>query len=305
MAFSLANVGGRAALVSGNSYYDLETLSNGELSSDPMAALHSLQALSDLSENLGAATPTGTVDSALLDAPVPRPGNVYAVGLNYRGHAEEASMAIPAVPMVFTKFSGCIVGPSADVNMRSDYCDFEAELVFVVGKGGSNIAAADGWKHVAGLTVGQDFSDRGVQLASAPPQFNLGKSFDTFGPTGPVLVSPDSLDDPASLALTCVINGEERQNDNTNDLIFDIPNLVAYLSEICTLHTGDMIFTGTPGGVGAVAGRFLKDGDQVITTIAGLGTLNNRCVRGADHSNASMVPEPLQTFIDKAKNLVG
>ena len=297
MSYILANVAGRAALVSGDYYYDLETVSGAELGSDPMAALHSLQALSDLTDQLGSATPAGALSGAQLDAPVPRPPSVYAVGLNYRGHAEESNMKIPPVPMVFTKYPSCITGPNANVELRSDYCDFEVELVIVIGKGGKNIAAADAWNHVAGVTVGQDFSDRATQFASAPPQFNLGKSFDTFGPTGPVLVSPDSLDNPDGLPLACTVNGELRQQDNTGDLIFDVPALVAYLSEICTLRTGDMVFTGTPSGVGAVEGRFLGDGDVVISTIEGIGTLHNRCVRVADHTNAAMLPEPLKSIL--------
>lgn len=301
MAFSLANIEGRAALVAGDNYYDLESVSNGTLGSDPMAALESLQTLSELSAGLADESPTGALADARLDAPVPRPPNVYAVGLNYRGHAEEAGMDIPPVPMVFTKYPACIVGPRTNVEMRSDFCDFEAELVVVVSQGGKNIAAADAWQHVAGLMVGQDFSDRAVQFASMPPQFNLGKSFDTFGPVGPVLVAPASLNDPASLALSCTVNGEPRQSDNTNDLIFDIPELIAYLSDICTLQTGDMIFTGTPSGVGAVEGRFLKDGDEVVTTIEGLGTLSNRCVRGADHAHVDLLPDRLKALLPEEK----
>ena len=290
MPFILANVDSRAALVAEDKFYDLETLSRGSIGADPMAALGALDALSELSSNLADKSETGRLSTARLGPPVPRPPNGFAVGLNYRNHALESGMDLPRFPLVFTKYSSCIAGPNDDIVMRSDYVDFEAELVVVIGHGGKDIAALDAWSHVAGLCVGQDISDRPTQFGAAPPQFSLGKSFDTFGPIGPVLVSPDSLDNPGSLKIECVVNNEVRQSDNTNDLIFDVPTLVSYLSEICTLQTGDIIFTGTPGGVGVAEGRFLEDGDVIRTTIEGLGTLVNRCVRGSDHSNADFLP---------------
>lgn len=301
MPFTLANVEGRAALVDGNRYHDLESLSGGALGSDPMAALEALDQLAELSVNLKNFRSTGTLDSVRLGPPVPRPPNGFAVGLNYRNHALESAMELPRVPLVFTKYSSCIVGPTDDVVMRSDYVDFEAELVVVIGPGGKDIPLENAWSHVAGLCVGQDISDRPAQFGAAPPQFNLGKSFDTFGPIGPVLVSPDSLETPGSLAIECTVNDEVRQSDNTGDLIFDVPTLVSYLSEYCTLQTGDVIFTGTPGGVGVVEGRFLKDGDVICTTIEGLGTLVNRCVRGSSHSNADHVPPNIQKRIAAAR----
>ena len=291
MAFKLANIEGNAALADGDNYYDLAALSSGKLTADPMAALDSLGQLAELNDNLSNATPSGLLSRANLCAPVPRPGNCYAIGLNYRNHAEEAGLAIPEVPMVFTKHTSCITGPRNNVEMRSDYVDYEAELVVVIGKEGKNIAREDAWEYVAGLCVGQDISDRPVQFAAAPPQFNLGKSFDTFGPIGPLLVSPAALPDPSSLEIECRVNGEVRQSDNTSDLIFDIPTIIGYLSEILTLKRGDLIFTGTPGGIGGTQGKYLKDGDVLTTSIQGLGTLENRCVRIADHSRASIVPD--------------
>lgn len=301
MSYRLANVEGRAALVLGEHYYDLEAVSSGSISSDPMAALCCASELSAISAGLAGVTPSGKLAEANLGAPVPRPPSVFAVGLNYRNHAAESNMPIPDVPMVFTKYSSCIVGPNCNIDMRSDYSDFEAELVVAIGEGGKNISVDDGWNHVAGLCVGQDFTDRAVQFASTPPQFNLGKSMDTFGPIGPMLVSPDALEDRSSLALECVINGEVRQKDNTDDLIFDVPTLVSYLSHLVTLQTGDLIFTGTPGGVGAVEGRFLQDGDVVTTTIDGLGSIVNKCVRGIDHPHANVVPAFFQSKIDEVR----
>ena len=282
MGFRLANVGGRGALVDGDHYYDLEDLADGALSPDPMAALTTPDLLAELASGLGDHQPAGLLTEAPLGPPVPRPRNSYGVGLNYRSHAEEASMEIPDVPLVFTKFPSCITGPFDEVRLRSDRCDYEGELVVVVGPGGADIDPADAWDHVVGLTVGQDVSDRHAQFMTQPPQFNLGKSFDTFGPIGPVVVSPDCSDDPDDLALTTHVNGEARQDDRTSNMVFPVADLVAFLSRITTLATGDIIFTGTPDGIGAAQGLFLADGDVITTTIDGSGTMTNACVRVAD-----------------------
>ena len=287
MSFKLANIEGRAALVDGENYYDLETISNGKFNNDTSNALTNLVGLSELSEDLSKSEPTGLLHDVKIDAPISAPKNCYAVGLNYRNHAEEAGMDIPSVPMVFTKHTTCLVGPNSTIEMRSDHVDYEAELVVVIGHPGKDILKDNAWNHVAGLCVGQDISDRTVQFSSKPPQFNLGKSFDTFGPMGPYLVSPDSLQNKESLQIECKVNQEVRQKDNTNDLIFDIPSIISYLSEIVTLNTGDVIFTGTPGGVGVMEGKFLKDGDVLRTSIEGLGTLKNDCKRISDHSGVN------------------
>ena len=282
MGFRLANVGGRGALVDGDHYYDLEELADGALSPDPMAALTFPDLLAELASGLGGRQPTGLLTGATLGPPVPRPRNSYGVGLNYRSHAEEASMEIPDVPLVFTKFPSCITGPFDEVRLRSDRCDYEGELVVVVGPGGADIDPADAWDHVVGLTIGQDVSDRQAQFMTQPPQFNLGKSFDTFGPIGPVVASPDCFDDPDDLTLTTHVNGEVRQDDRTSNMVFPVADLVAFLSRITTLATGDIIFTGTPDGIGAAQGLFLADGDVITTTIDGIGTMANACARVAD-----------------------
>ena len=287
MSFKLANIGGRAALVEGENYYDLETISNGDFDEDTTNALKNLEGLMALSSELSKATPSGILKDAKIDAPVSAPKNCYAVGLNYRNHAEEAGMDIPSSPMVFTKHTTCLVGPNANIEMRSDNVDYEAELVAVIGMPGKDISEDKAWDHVAGLCVGQDVSDRTVQFSSKPPQFNLGKSFDTFGPMGPYLVSPDGLKDKDSLDIECKVNEEIRQKDNTNDLIFSVPSIISYLSEIVTLNTGDVIFTGTPGGVGVMEGKFLKEGDIVTTSIEGIGTLKNVCKRISNHSGVN------------------
>lgn len=283
MPYSLANVAGRAALVSGGSWYDLESVSAGALGPDPMAVLDAPpERLATLTAELGDHEPGGAIDAAELGPPVPRPRNSFAIGLNYVAHAEEGAMEVPERPLVFTKFPSCLAGPSAEVELRSDAVDYEGELVAVIGPGGKDIEPSDAWDHVVGLMVGQDISDRVVQFASSPPHFDLGKSFDTFGPIGPVLVSPDSVD-RERLRIVTEVNGEVRQDGTTDQMVFDIPTLVSYLSRVTTLTTGDLIFTGTPDGIGVARGVFLADGDIVTTRIDGIGTLTNRCVRVDDH----------------------
>ncbi len=283
MGFRLANVGGRAALVRDDNYFDLEIVSEGSLGSDLMSALEHASQLSALSGALTPGAATGLVADVALGPPVPRPQKSFGIGLNYVDHAAEGEMEVPENPLVFTKFPSCIVGPTATVEMRSDGCDYEGELVVVIGPGGKDIDPTDAWDHVVGLTVGQDISDRPAQFSASPPHFDLGKSFDTFGPTGPTLVSLDEIPDHTEMQLTTMVNGEVRQDDSTASMVFDVPTLVSYLSRITSLVTGDLIFTGTPAGIGATQGKFLVDGDVITTTIEGIGTMTNRCVRVSDY----------------------
>lgn len=298
MGYKLGSFSGKAILIKDDNYYDIDTISNGDIASNSIEALSVTDKLNQLNEKLDNFEPTGNINNVKLDPPV-IPRNVFAVGLNYKKHAEESNMQIPSFPMVFTKHSTCISGPKSDIEMKSDMVDYEAELVCVIGKGGKDIKEKDAWNHVAGLCIGQDISDRPVQFHATPPQFNLGKSFDTFGPIGPYITSIDDLDDKESLALKCWVNDELRQETLTDDLIFDIPSLISYISEFITLNTGDLIFTGTPAGVGATQGKFLKDGDLLKTTIDGLGTLENTCIKIQNHSNTEFLPEFLKARIPK------
>ncbi len=282
MPFRLASVGGRAALVDGDHYHDLEALSGGTAAADPMAALADPAGLSRLAEGLGDADPTGALADVELGPPVPRPRNCYGVGLNYAQHAAESGAALPADPLVFTKFPSCIVGPTSEVRLRSDGVDYEGELVVVIGEPGHDIEPGRAWDHVVGLTVGQDISDRPTQFMTPPTHFDLGKSFDTFGPIGPWVVSTDSFEDPTDLRLRTWVNDELRQDDRTSNLIFDVAHLVSFLSHITSLQTGDIIFTGTPHGVDMSQDELLADGDVITTTIEGIGTMTNRCVRVGD-----------------------
>ena len=282
--FRLINVDGRAALQIDDRFHDLATIAGDDRLADPMAAISRFDELHELAER--AATTTGApVEVDNLGPCVPRPHKVFAIGLNYGRHAAESNMQLPPAPLTFTKFPSCLVGPTADIVLSGDTVDWEVELVVVIGRGGRHIAEADAWSHVAGLTLGQDISDRTVQLTGAPPQFSLGKSFDTYGPIGPALVSIDQFPDPDDIGLWCEVGsaeaGERMQDGRTNDLIFPVAHLVSYLSSICTLEPGDLVFTGTPDGVGAARGRFLRSGEFVTSGAEVIGTMRNRCVTTA------------------------
>ncbi len=280
MGFRFANVAGRSALVDGDGrWYDAERVSGGSVSADPMSALGSADALNAASSMVADATADGSLADADVRAPVPAPLKVFGVGLNYAGHAAETGVELPESPVVFTKFPSCIVGPTADVELRSETGDYEVELVVVIGGRTRDVTPENAWDHVLGLTVGQDISDRALQFAAKPAHFDLGKSRDTYGPIGPVVVSTDHFDDPTDLALRCEVNGDRRQSDRTSNLIFSVAHLVSYLSAIMTLETGDLIFTGTPEGVGVSSRTFLQSGDVITSTIEGIGTMKNRCVR--------------------------
>ena len=278
--FRLVNVDGRAALEHDGSWFDLATVSGDDTLADPMVAVARHQELHDLAGRLGATVPGGAMAGITLGAPVPRPRQVFGIGLNYAEHAGESGQPVPTVPLTFTKFPSCIVGPTADVPVTGPMVDWEVEVVAVIGSEVSHVAVADGWNYVAGLMLGQDVSDRAVQLSDSPPQFSLGKSFTAFGPTGPALVSLDAFADADNVGLWCDVNGERMQDGRTNDLIFSVPQLVAYLSSICTLYPGDLVFTGTPSGVGLARGEFLAVGDELVSGGEGLGELRNRLVEG-------------------------
>ncbi len=213
-----------------------------------------------------------------LGPPVPMPRQVFAIGLNYRDHAAESGLPAPDVPVVFTKYPTSITGPSATVALPSDFVDWEAELVAVIGARAEHVNAIDAWSHVAGLTVGQDLSERKVQLAGPAPQFSLGKSYPGFGPIGPAIVTLDEIADVDNLEISCLLDDEVLQKGRTSDLIFSIPELVEHISAICPMLPGDLIFTGTPAGVGGARtpNRFLTPGSALITAIEGIGELRNR-----------------------------
>jgi 2-keto-4-pentenoate hydratase/2-oxohepta-3-ene-1,7-dioic acid hydratase in catechol pathway len=276
----LANRGGRAWLVDeAGRGLDLAQASGGRFGPDPIAALADFRALSAWAAGArpGAGEP---LDPSALGPCVPRPRAVFAIGLNYKDHAAEAKLELPKAPMVFTKFPSCLAGPSADIPLSSNRVDWEAELVVVMGRAASRVPEARALEYVAGYCVGQDVSDRRLQFQDKPPQFSLGKSLAGFGPIGPWLTTLDHLRDPLDLAISCWIDGAPVQASRTREMVFAVPELVAYLSRHCALEPGDLIFTGTPGGVGSVRQppRYLAPGECVETEIEGLGRLANRCV---------------------------
>jgi 2-keto-4-pentenoate hydratase/2-oxohepta-3-ene-1,7-dioic acid hydratase in catechol pathway len=215
-----------------------------------------------------------------LLAPIPRPPKLICIGLNYRDHAAETRQEIPKVPTVFAKFSNVVIGPGESIVLPkiSEKPDYEAEFMFVIGTGGRHIAAEDWRRHVFGYTVFNDVSARDFQIVTS--QWMIGKTFDTFAPMGPYLVSADEIADPHSLGISLSIGGEVLQHSNTRELIFKIPELVAYLSSVVTLEPGDVVATGTPAGVGFMRKppRYLRPGDEVVVSIEGLGELRNPVV---------------------------
>jgi len=222
------------------------------------------------------------LDEAALRAPSPEPRQVFAIGLNYASHAAEAGMELPSIPAVFTKYPASLGGPFDPIELSGEMVDWEVELVVVMGRRADRVAEADAWAHVAGLCVGQDVSDRRVQFA-AGSQFSLGKSYRSYGPTGPWLVTPDELADPDDLALGCSIDGETVQEDRTSGLVFTIPRLIAEISAVVPMLPGDLVFTGTPAGVGITSqpARFLRDGEVVESWVEGIGTIRNHVVQPA------------------------
>jgi 2-keto-4-pentenoate hydratase/2-oxohepta-3-ene-1,7-dioic acid hydratase in catechol pathway len=276
--FRLVNLDGRAALASADHAYDLASLSGDAQLADPMIAVRRFAELHDLQARAGSAEPTARLTDVVLGPPVPRPSKSFGIGLNYKSHAAESNMELPPAPLTFTKFPSCIAGPTADIELSGEKVDWEVEIVAVIGIGGRRIAEERAWDHVAGLTLGQDVSDRQLQMTGRPPQFNLGKSYDGYGPIGPALVSVDSFADRDDIELWCDVSGERMQHARSRDLIFPIPYLVSYLSSVCTLEPGDVIFTGTPEGVGMARGRFLRAGDVIESGAEVIGRLRNRCV---------------------------
>ncbi|MEE1765126.1 fumarylacetoacetate hydrolase family protein [Streptomyces sp. SP18BB07] len=271
----LAVIDGRAVLVRGDRAADVRWASQGRMPADPMALLEQWQAVRDWAADLPDEAYDIPVDPDLLQAPVPRPRQVFAVALNYPPHAAEAGFTAPDEPLVFTKFPTCVTGPRTTVELPAGKVDWEVELVAVIGRPAHRVSEDRAWETVAGLTVGQDLSERVSQLQGKPAQFSLGKSFPGFGPTGPVLVTPDEFDDPDDLEITGLLNGEVVQHDRTKSMIFPVPELIARLSAVVPLLPGDVIFTGTPAGVGnrRTPPRYLTEGDELVSRIQGIGEI--------------------------------
>ena len=224
--------------------------------------------------------PSFDLASVKLLAPVPRPPKIICVGLNYRDHAAESHSEIPTVPTIFNKFPNVVIGPGAPIVLpkASGQPDYEAEFAFVIGRGGRNIPAGSAMEHVFGYTIINDVSARDFQRATT--QWLMGKTFDTFCPMGPWIVTKDEIADPHALDISLEIGGETLQKSNTRELVFQIPTLIEYVSKAVTLEPGDVFATGTPAGVGFARKppRWLKPGEEVIVRIAGIGELRNPTV---------------------------
>lgn len=281
----IMNAGDRLALLTPGGLRDVAELSQGAFGPDIQAIYDqwpqfTAWAQPHAAHGMGGGLPEGGVT---IGPPSPRPRQVFAIGLNYRDHAEESQLGSPDAPPVFTKFATCLTGPYGDLPLPSEFVDWEVELVVTIGRRAWHVPADHGWSFVAGLSVGQDYSERAVQLAGPAPQFSLGKSFPCFGPVGPWLVTPDELTDPDDLEMECRVDGESVQKARTSSMIFGVAELIARLSAVTPLLPGDVIFTGTPSGVGGARTppRFLRPGQVVVSRIAGIGELRQSCVPSA------------------------
>jgi 2-keto-4-pentenoate hydratase/2-oxohepta-3-ene-1,7-dioic acid hydratase in catechol pathway len=285
LATILTPTGPRAAVLQGDAYVDLHATDAslpGSLRLVLEAGPAALQAAKE-----AAARPSAVkvpAAGAKLQPPIPDPNKIVCLGLNYRDHAAETGAKIPSEPILFSKFSTALIGPDEAIVLPpvSKKVDFEAELVVVVGKKGRNLTAAAAVEHIAGYAVGHDVSARDWQLEKDGKQWLAGKTFDTFAPLGPWLVTADEIPDPHNLAIKLRLNGETMQDGNTRHMIFGVGVALAYISQVVTLLPGDLVFTGTPPGVGVARKPpvWLAGGDVVEVEIDGLGVLRNPVVQG-------------------------
>ncbi len=226
--------------------------------------------------------PVIPIEQVQLLPPIPDPQKIICVGLNYADHARETGATIPSEPLIFNKFPTALRASGQPIELPpvSDRVDYEAELVVVIGRKARNVAEADALDYVGGYTCGHDVSARDWQKGKPGGQWLLGKSFDSFAPCGPELVTPDEIGDPGNLRIQLRLNGRTMQDSSTSQLIFSIAKLVAYISQVCTLLPGDLIYTGTPPGVGVARDPqvFLQPGDITEVEIEGIGILQNPVV---------------------------
>lgn len=273
------NLSGRLALATeGDRAIDVAMASGGDFGPDPQSVYERWAEFTAWASGDLSAAATVAVDPDALGAPAPRPGQVFAVGLNYREHAAEAGLDLPELPVVFTKFPSSVTGPRGVIGLPKGSIDFEVELVAVVGREASGVTADEAWAYIAGLTAGQDLSERELQLAGpAPQQFSMGKSFAGFAPIGPALVTPDEFADPDDIMISCSLTGVEVQRTRTRDMIFSVPRIVEFLSSVATLRPGDLIFTGTPSGTGWARDPKLLIGanDELVTVAEGIGEMRH------------------------------
>ncbi|GAX58099.1 fumarylacetoacetate hydrolase family protein [Streptomyces olivochromogenes] len=278
----IGNLSGRLTVFTEHGAVDVEKASGGRFGPDPQAAYHAWADFLGWAKDADLSN-ASAFDTADLGSPTPTPTQLFAMGLNYREHAAESNLAAPdKFPPVFTKFRTAISGPVGTVTLpEGGHTDWEVELVVVIGRRAERVSAADAWSYVAGLTVGQDISERILQTEGPAPQFSMGKSFPGFAPMGPWVVTVDEFDNPDDLELGCAIDGESMQHSRTSNLIFPVPQLIEGLSATLPLLPGDVIFTGTPAGVGIGRNpqRWLQPGEELVSYITGIGELRQRFAR--------------------------
>lgn len=284
----VANVANRAHLVlqaaeGSDRLIDVATASDGRFGPAPRAVYDDWDTFAVWAGQVQLDPESGTlVDRYALDAPSPEPRQVFAIGLNFDQHAVESGFEVPTeLPPVFTKYVSSFTGPDTEVVLPSGgNVDWEVELVAVMGRRAHWISEDAAWDHIAGVTVGQDLSERITQLRGPAPQFGLGKSYPGFAPQGPYLITPDELPNRDNLEIGCRIDEEIVQCGHTNEMVFGVAALISKISENVTLYPGDVVFTGTPAGVGLgrVPKRFLRAGETLYTWIEGVGELTQRFV---------------------------
>lgn len=274
----LVNLDGRAAVwLPSGEMVDIGTASGGQFGPEMRLVLNEWQSFQQWSAGFDfskiAASPAGE-----LGPPVPEPSQIFAIGLNYVDHADESGLDLPKSPVVFTKFSSSLNGPSGEIALPDGDIDWEAELVVVIGEVAREVSEEEAIRYIAGMMPGQDISDRRLQFSGvSPQQFSLAKSYANFAPTGPALVTLDEIGDYDGLGIECRVNGKVVQKARTNQMIFSISELICKLSKVVTLRPGDLIFTGTPSGVGMgmKPPRYLRKGDVLETSIEGLGMMTH------------------------------
>lgn len=284
---------------------DVEGASAGRFSSDPQRIYERWFEFVEWAEETPAAEPV-PFGTQQLGPPAPRPAQVFGIGANYHDHAAEGGLDAPEWPMVFTKYVSSFTGPVGEIELPSDAVDWEVELVFVIAQLARNVPVERGWDYVAGLTVGQDLSEREVQLRGAVPQMTMGKSLPGFSPMGPYLVTPDSLPNPDALEISCSVDGETVQQASTGGLVFSVPALVAELSAMMPLLPGDVVFTGTPAGVGLARtpARFLQPGEELVSRIEGIGEMRHtfRWAEGARRGSDQVAIQRLIASFPKTRS---
>lgn len=274
----IGNLDGRLTLFRDGGAVDVEQASGGVFSQDPQAVYRRWDEFCQWAAQQPGVPQPYSADK--LGPPAPRPEQVFGIGANYRSHAAEGGLEVPEWPMVFTKYVSSFAAPTGVVELPTDTVDWEVELVVVVARTAFHVHRDQGWDYVAGLTLGQDLSERTTQLLGQLPQMSMGKSFPGFSPTGPFLVTPDEFDDPENLQLSCLLNEDVMQKASTADLVHTVPKLIAELSSVLPLSPGDVIFTGTPEGVGHTRKppRYIQPGDVLVSRLEGVGEMRHTFV---------------------------